>query len=383
MFKQPQRVEFLDSIRGLAALAVLLGHSLASYKWPLGTVWFFNLPLAHSPFDGKAAVAMFFVLSGFVLSRPYLVSNGQGRPPRKMFWPAFYARRVARIWLPWLFAFCLSAVAQIYWFKAWPTSPPPTPWFTQSWHVPLTINHFWQQCVFAIEDPTVQLLNQDWSLGIELTASVLLPLLVFLSTLRPFFGGWLVGVLFLMVAVMSNGHFYASFIMGVLLARYGDWLQGWLKPKRLFVKAGLFFMGVLLSNTYHFGVETHYISFFWEKMFWLGTSAGCILILLASMASKRLQSALHMPPVIFLGRISYSVYLLQMIVILCVLPPWLHLLNSWGIFSAVWLLPLTLAASVAATVGLSTLTYRWIEVPCIELGHSFSKRLSGGKRVHQ
>jgi peptidoglycan/LPS O-acetylase OafA/YrhL len=182
-----------------------------------------------------------------------------------------------------------------------------------------------------------------------------------------------------MVAVMSKGHFYASFIMGVLLARYGDLLLGWLKPKSLPVKVGLLLAGVIFYNAYHFGVETHYLNLFLEKMSWLGTSAGCILILLASMASKRLQSALHMPPLIFLGRISYSVYLLQMIVILCVLSPWLHLLNSWGIFSTVWLLPLTLAASVAATVGLSTLTYRWIEVPCIELGHRLSRRLSGGK----
>lgn len=379
MFKQPQRIEFLDSIRGLAALSVLLGHSLASFKWLPGTANFFNLPLVHMPFDGKAAVAMFFVLSGFVLSRPYCVSNEQGRPPRKIIWPAFYVRRVTRIWLPWFFVFCLSAVAQIYCFKAWPTTPPPTAWFAQSWHIPLTMDHFWQQCVFGIENPTIQLISQDWSLGIELTASMLLPFLIFLATLRPFFWGWLVGVLFLMVAVMSKGHFYASFIMGVLLARYGDWLQEWLKPKRLSVKAGLLFMGVLFYNTYHFGAETHYIDLFWEKIFWLGTSAGCILILVTSMASKRLQSALHMPPLIFLGRISYSVYLLQMIVILCVVPPWLHLLNSWGIFSTVWLLPLILAASVAVTVGLSTLTYRWIEVPCIELGHRLSKRLSGGK----
>ena len=375
MTKQPQRIEFLDGIRGIAALSVLLGHSFTSFKWHPAIVKFFDLPLAHMPFDGKAAVAMFFVLSGFVLSRPYCVSTHPGSPARKLFWPGFYARRVTRIWLPWFFVFCLSALAQSFCFKSWPTTPAPTPWFSQSWHVPLTMDHFWQQCVFAIENPVIQLVSQDWSLGIELTASALLPFLLFLATLRPFHWWWLVGVLILMVAIMSKGHFYGSFIMGVLLARYGDGLKEWLGPKPLFVKGWLLFAGVLLYNANHFGVETHYFNLFCEKLFWLGTSAGCILILVASMASKRIQAALHLPPVIFLGRISYSVYLLQMIVILCVLPPWVHLLNAWGISSTIWLLPLTLTASVAVTVGMSALTYRWIEVPCIDLGHKLSKRL--------
>jgi peptidoglycan/LPS O-acetylase OafA/YrhL len=93
------------------------------------------------------------------------------------------------------------------------------------------------------------------------------------------------------------------------------------------------------------------------------------------MSSRRIQLVLQLQPITFLGRISYSVYLLQFIVILCVLPAWVHLLNNIGMQRTCWLLPLTLAASVGVTVGLSAATYRLIEMPCIELGHWSSKTL--------
>ena len=35
MHRQPQRIEYIDSLRGLAALAVLLQHSLI-FIWPAG-----------------------------------------------------------------------------------------------------------------------------------------------------------------------------------------------------------------------------------------------------------------------------------------------------------------------------------------------------------
>jgi peptidoglycan/LPS O-acetylase OafA/YrhL len=101
---------------------------------------------------------------------------------------------------------------------------------------------------------------------------------------------------------------------------------------------------------------------------------GCALILLASLSSRRIQAVLNLSPLVFLGKISYSVYLLQFIIILCLLPPWIHCLNLIGMEKPVWLLPLSLIFSVGVTVGLSALSYRYIETPCIELGQWLSKK---------
>src|SRR3982751_1870787 len=105
------RIEALDSIRGLAALAVLLGHILNTVLWPGNANWA-SYPFINIFFDGRPAVTMFFVLSGFVLSRPYLPSLNQ--PARTIHVPTFYLRRFTRIWIPWFFVFCLSALAQAY-----------------------------------------------------------------------------------------------------------------------------------------------------------------------------------------------------------------------------------------------------------------------------
>jgi peptidoglycan/LPS O-acetylase OafA/YrhL len=63
---------------------------------------------------------MFFVLSGFVLSRPYVAAGGED--PRPIFLPTFYLRRLTRIWLPWFAAFAVSAIARHFFIRSWSLS---------------------------------------------------------------------------------------------------------------------------------------------------------------------------------------------------------------------------------------------------------------------
>ena len=53
----------LQSLRGIGALSVMIGHSLISYEVP---TWFFQFSTLA---NGRAAVVLFFVLSGYVLTR--------------------------------------------------------------------------------------------------------------------------------------------------------------------------------------------------------------------------------------------------------------------------------------------------------------------------
>src|SRR4051794_35159307 len=72
----------LDGLRGIAVLMVMTTHSLAGIRGPLGAV--FSV--------GWAGVDLFFVLSGFLITRILLASRSQeGR------WRRFYARRIRRI----------------------------------------------------------------------------------------------------------------------------------------------------------------------------------------------------------------------------------------------------------------------------------------------
>ncbi len=357
-----QRMEHLDSIRGLAALAVLLSHSLI-FEWPAPITKAVNLPFVNLAFNGKEAVAMFFVLSGYVLAVPYLTEKMPGGK-RKIYLPSFYARRFTRIWLPWFFAFFASMLAQRFLFRDWTTNPPLNEWAAQFWHVPQTWESCVRQCLFVLHDARVQLLSQDWSLGIELKASVLLPLFVVLAS------GWRQAALALFAAGLAwktgTGIFYTSFIMGVVLAGYGRQILAWPQLASRHFKLGLLLAGLTLYQGQQLMGP--------GKISWLVTSLGCILILVAVLASARLQAFLQLSPLVFLGRISYSVYLLQFIVILCVLPPLMHWLNQLGVKHPALTLPVTLGVSVGGVVLLAAISYRWVELPCIRLGAWLSQK---------
>ena len=372
MYSETKRIDYLDSIRGLAALTVLWSHSLGAFDWPAPVFNFINLPFINIVFDGHSAVTMFFALSGFVLSRPYLAATGPGQPPRNITLPTFYLRRFTRIWLPWLAAYILSVVAQRWLFHMPTTTPPVSQWLGSFWHILPTWGNFLKQCVFLEHNSYVQLLNQDWSLGVELKGSLLIPLLVFLLVGRR----WLfLGLLTLAVFWGPNtGSAYVTFVLGALLAKYGDGLTQWLKACSLAVRLGCLVTGLAFYETHHiardlYGVTEH------GQLFMTGTALGCGLILLACLSSKRLQATLNWQVLVLFGKISFSIYLLQFIPILCGLPPLVRYLNDSGIQQTWILLPLTLLASTAMTVGLSLVNFRLVEMPSIKFGHRLTTLL--------
>ena len=90
----------LDAMRGIAAVCVVFHHwRLAFYA---GVLHFWLVPI----FSGTQAVMLFFVLSGFVLSLPYL--DGKRRP----YWP-YLIRRFWRIYVPFAAAVGIAAVGAL------------------------------------------------------------------------------------------------------------------------------------------------------------------------------------------------------------------------------------------------------------------------------
>jgi peptidoglycan/LPS O-acetylase OafA/YrhL len=327
MYSESKRVEFLDSIRGLAALFVLLSHITGTFAWPPAYFSCLNWPFLSILSEGKEAVAMFFVLSGYVLAKPYVATTGD-QPARKIFLPTFYLRRFTRIWVPWFAIFVASIGARKFLFFQPPTDPPVTKWLSQFWLVPLTAGDFLRQCAFSLHDASRQLLAQDWSLGIELKGSVLIPLFLWLATGKRMVA--LLGLAAFFLAAVGTGQNYVSFIVGVLLAQHGDAWVRTLRQSSQVVKMGLLFLGLLLYQGFsltldYYGEPAAY------KVGWVISSLGCAGVLLAAFSSHTLQKILNHKILVLLGRVSYSVYLLQFIIILCALPPLVRLCNQAGI----------------------------------------------------
>ena len=94
------RIRSLDSLRGIAALIVVLHH--ARLMFPETPAWIKYTPL-RVLISGQSAVILFFILSGFVLYLTLCSKNVHSS------W-SFAIKRFARIYPPFCVAILLSAV---------------------------------------------------------------------------------------------------------------------------------------------------------------------------------------------------------------------------------------------------------------------------------
>ena len=110
---------YLDGLRGVAALIVLQSHFLTNWFYPLRSGYLntesdthlLQLPILRLLYAGRASVAVFFVVSGFVLSyKPLLLarSSNQGAVLQTLSSSVF--RRGFRLWIPIVFGTFISAL---------------------------------------------------------------------------------------------------------------------------------------------------------------------------------------------------------------------------------------------------------------------------------
>jgi peptidoglycan/LPS O-acetylase OafA/YrhL len=99
----------LDMARSLAALAVLAGHLRSFVFLSYGDL------KSHSPLDvvvwagtgfGHQAVMIFFVLSGFFITRSIVVDDRQAG----FSWPVYLIKRLTRLWIVLIPSLCLTLV---------------------------------------------------------------------------------------------------------------------------------------------------------------------------------------------------------------------------------------------------------------------------------
>ncbi|MGA2908701.1 MAG: acyltransferase [Terracidiphilus sp.] len=164
--RQVRYVE-LDSLRGLAALMVVLFHVLNLWQadaQPASVIIRYFLGLEY-PF-GTDAMLLFFVLSGFVLSLPAI----NGKPQT---YPTFLIRRVFCIYVPYLPALLVS-VAGAFWLHGIITR---SIWFHPFWSEPVNWGLVGQHVLFLSLSNTDQFDPPIWSLVYEMRISLIFPLL--------------------------------------------------------------------------------------------------------------------------------------------------------------------------------------------------------------
>jgi peptidoglycan/LPS O-acetylase OafA/YrhL len=357
------RFDSLDSVRGIASVAVVFNHCLnvfpqvggaslgQSESQPGPVVEFLLWSPLSLVWHGKGAVAIFFVLSGFVLALPWL----RGRPPP---YDIFVLRRFCRIYLPYAAAVALAMVLATV--LASPSPPLLSAWFDANWMEPVTFTAIVDHLLMLGPHNTFD--NAVWSLNHEMRISLLFPILL-LPLLRFGLPGAAVAAFGLYGTAGAITHFVGwhgapaeiaatirfctFFILGAALARSVDWLRSACHAHTAWMSlcAGLLFL--------------------WGSSEPIVMALGSALVILSAVLPGPVQSILLRPSLRTLGRISYSLYLVHLLVILTAV----HLLAGRVP------LPAIVAGGFAASLLVAVLFNYWIEAPSDRLGRYLARRL--------
>ncbi len=347
------RIYQLDALRGLAAVLVVAHHArLVNH----GTIppWYLAPFLA-----GPQAVCLFFVLSGFVLSLPYL--KGRSQP-----YKTYAVRRIARIYLPFALAAALSIAISLPFHKQ---HLPLSPWFQGQWRCSVT----WQtvaaqMCMWPTECFNTAL----WSIWFEMQLSLLMPLIM-KAMLRWNSGLILIGSLtaaFLKVSLLQHMDLYlrlgytlqigSLFVLGAFLALHEQRLRGLLRSSG---GHAWWIFAVFLF------IFFNYPSRFSTSLFvrsWLVEGIGAAGILVCSLEMKPLAAVLRHGVAEYLGRISFSLYLLHSIFVLSMFDLLYGKLPNVAIYLAIGVFSLVSAHLFCI----------FVEEPCIQL----ARRIGGHSR---
>lgn len=342
------RVHALDGVRGIAAVVVMVQHSLIvipAMAPPYGSRTFADRWLVHSPLHvfwaGGEAVYVFFVLSGIVLTLPVLNRAHFG-------WNAYYPARILRLYIPVAGAVALAYLSAQIVSRA--VSPGASSWMQEN---ATPVGPLRALADISLLAGTSPLIGPLWSLRWEVVFSLALPLYIWLARrLRRIWTVACVGSI-LMIAVPHVAGFPAAsyllmFAVGVLLAAHWGPVQEWSSRQSNRTWMALFAFAWL-------GITAYWTLGLWitgERLVAVAEPiavAAAALLIVVGTGWRPARNLLGHRVVQWLGLVSFSLYLTHTIVVITVahlLPqdrPGLvapvaipvAILFAWGFFRAV------------------------------------------------
>ena len=315
-----EKIGYLDSLRGVAALTVVLCHfGFAFYQALLGDLTskynsgfeslLYNTPVSIL-FNGRFAIFIFFVLSGYVLTYKFFSTGDQAilksSAIRRYFrlLPPVLLSLLCTLVIILLFLSFISAVSDltgIAYLKSYFCLPPDL--------FSILRQAFWG----SFFDPNVTYNSVLWTMGVEFIGSMLVFTMAGLFGKTP--NRW---VFYLGAGLFLLNTYYLSFLLGMLLA---DMYNG--ESRKRFGIPGSVILLLVLGAGLFLGSWYNVIPGEVLQVLIPGISLnttilfpciGAFLVLLALLNSDQLKKILSNKYLIFLGNISFSMYLMHEIV---------------------------------------------------------------------
>lgn len=390
---QKNKLGFLDGVRGIAMMIVVIHHfGLAFFpainyllpeKIHLGN-GAVELMIGRTPlnifFNGGFAVSVFFVLSGFVLSYKFHLSGS-----RKLL-TEYAAKRYFRLFLP-----VAGSVIICYFLHL-------SGLFAPRSIENITKSPEWLGGLYSnLKGPGDMaknilidvFLNNDnrynpvlWTMTIEFLGSLLL--FAFLAFAGDHKKTILLHIIVAVLILLTDKKFYADFILGSLICKL--FIDGFSFPKGFkgaLMKCFLLAAGIYFSSYPQSPIIDQSI---WKPLNWSWTNGyeifhvlGAFCILFVICFDKNLIRFFAIKPFLYLGKISFSFYLLHMAV-LC----------SWGcfIFLQFWkpgtyFVPflISFGTSLAVSFLISHFYYKWVDRSSIRFSERMGKLITKGSRI--
>ena len=428
---------FLDGLRGLAAVFVFLQHTVGGFDDSVhdhgfgeaGQYWLLaSLPFVRILFNGgNAAVAVFFVLSGYVVSRSplRLVRDGK-RDACLGSLTSSVVRRPVRLYGPPLavtlaFALLLHAPFHLVHELPWPKRKENVFFEVASWAVDAA--HFFNPFHGHSNEAWFTYSIVVWTIPIELKGSMAIYVLAALYASGRLSAPWSALLCSVAVAALLQLGFWtmACFLAGLLLTFLDvysldkSFLSRHCSPRtRAILHHTAFILGYyLLCQPAHGGdpgyslhtpgwhTLTRMVPPVYGKVqyyrYW--NSVGALLLVYATLRIPWLQSFLRTRPLRYLGRVSFMLYLVHL--------PLQYILGdrlarmfghtSWGSKETWWdnrlhvpdlgapgfRLRFLLCTAVMLPLNLVVADFltKALDVPCVRLGKRLAQRLGLEKRV--
>ncbi|MFP3410372.1 acyltransferase [Bacillus sp. SIMBA_074] len=378
-----ERHEELDSIRGISSLVVMIGHHLMIFSAFQNYSYEDNKPfvvylLKETPArlifsSGNESVIIFFVLSGFVLYESIQKTYSS--------YGSYLLKRICRIYIPYIVAIVIAIICQTTISKYGISYL--SEWFNRSWTIESSSSLIAQHVLLIGKYNTDTYNSVIWSLVHEMRISIIFPLVLMVCLRKTVRGSLLslfsfsicsVVILFLfrssltLTSYVLTLHYTVLFLLGALVAKYKNNLMAFYSNCTKNTKITWFLFAILLYMYEGLIGEIKVLNNFIFRDYVVAISA-CLFVIL-SLSVSTLSFLLHNKYLLYLGKISYSLYLYHII----------SLFSLIYVLHEILPLPIVLILSLILSLILATISYVFVEKFACRVGKYVTKRADREKK---